>query len=182
MDKGQEMLAEEEAKVFEQMMTYQEDVFRICLGFSRNPSDAEDLSQDVYLKAYKGLKKIRRPYAVKEWLIRVTRNTCLDFQKKSKRARLLLQRTPRTEDGRERTTPEVSVDTHEHLSVLKNTIGRLPKKQKEIFVLREYGHLSYRDLARMLGIREGTVMSRLNRARRTVMTMMKEEVHGHRTE
>lgn len=176
------MLTDEEAKLFEDMMSYQEDVFRICLGFSRNPADAEDLSQDVYLKAYQSLKKIRRPYAIKDWLVRVTRNTCLDHQKKRRRAGLFLRRASQASAGPQGTAPESPADTNERLSLLKATVGRLPGKQKEIFVLREYGHLSYRDLARTLKIKEGTVMSRLNRARRTVIAAMRGEVHGHRTE
>ncbi|HUT08149.1 MAG TPA: RNA polymerase sigma factor [Candidatus Latescibacteria bacterium] len=176
------MPAEEEAKLFEEMMTHQEAVFRICLGFSRNPSDAEDLSQDVYLKAFRSIGRIHSPYAVKEWLYRVARTTCLDHHKKRRVARLFLHRVPDAADGLEWTTPEVSADTNERLNILKKAVGRLPKKQREIFVLREYGHLSYQELARTLGAKAGTIMSRLNRARRAVMKIMGEELHGHRNE
>jgi len=176
------MSAEEEAKLFEEMMTYQEDIFRICMGFSRNPLDAEDLSQEVYLKAYKSLGRIHSPYAAKEWLFRVARTTCLDHQRKRWGTHLFLRRASEPAEGLERTTPEDSADTNERLMILKKTVGRLPKKQREIFVLREYGHLSYQELARMLRIKDGTVMSRLNRARRAVTDMMREELHGHRTE
>jgi RNA polymerase sigma-70 factor (ECF subfamily) len=88
MDKGRVMPTKDESMLFEEMMTYREDVFRICLGFSRNPFDAEDLSQDVYLKAYKNIDKIHTPYAIKEWLFRVARTTCLDHHKKLRIARL----------------------------------------------------------------------------------------------
>lgn len=140
--------------------------------------DAEDLSQDVYLKAFRSLGRIHSPYAVKEWLFHVARTTCLDHQKKRRVARLFLRRARESAEGLERTTPEVSADTNERLNVLKKAVGRLPKKQREVFVLREYGHLSYQELARMLRIKDGTVMSRLNRARRAVMDMMREEIHG----
>jgi RNA polymerase sigma-70 factor (ECF subfamily) len=171
------MLTEEESKLFEKMMAYQEEIFRICLGFSRNPSDAEDLSQDVYVKAYTNIGKIHSPYAAKEWLFRVARTTCLDHHKKLRIARLLQQQTADPAGGLERTTPESSADANERLNTLKKAVGRLPKRQREIFVLREYGHLSYQELARTLKIKEGTVMSRLNRARRAVIDMMREELH-----
>jgi len=177
MDKGQVMPAEDEAKLFEEMMTYQEAVFRICLGFSRNPSDAEDLSQDVYLKAFRSIGRIHSPYAAKEWLFRVARTTCLDHQKKRRVARLFLHRAPEPAEGLDRTTPEVFADTNERLKVLKKAVGRLPKKQREIFVLREYGHLSYEELARTVGAKAGTVMSRLSRARRAVARFIKEAGH-----
>jgi RNA polymerase sigma-70 factor (ECF subfamily) len=172
------MLTEEESRLFEEMMTYREDVFRICLGFSRNPSDAEDLSQDVYLKAYKNIGKIHTPYAIKEWLFRVARTTCLDHHKKSRVARLFQQRASDPLGGPGPVTPEYSAEDNERLKALKEAVGRLPRKQREVFVLREYGHASYQELARTLGIKEGTVMSRLSRARRAVTNSVKEDLHG----
>jgi len=167
----------EETKLFEEMMAYKEDVFRICLGFSRNASDAEDLSQDIYLKAYQSLGRIHTPYAVKEWLFRVARTTCLDHRRRAAVRRLFLRRPLGSDEGVERTTPELSAEAGEQLNVLKNAVTRLPGKLREVFVLREYGHLSYQETARTLGIKEGTVMSRLNRARRAVIDRMKEDVH-----
>jgi RNA polymerase sigma-70 factor (ECF subfamily) len=171
-------LTEEESRLFEEMMTYREDVFRICLGFSRNPSDAEDLSQDVYLKAYKNIGKIHTPYAIKEWLFRVARTTCLDHHRKSRVARLFQQRASGPPGGPGPATPEYSAEDNERLKTLKEAIGRLPRKLREVFVLREYGQASYQELARTLGIKEGTVMSRLSRARRAVANSVKEDLHG----
>jgi RNA polymerase sigma-70 factor (ECF subfamily) len=177
MDKGQVMPTEEESRLFEEMMTYKEDVFRICLGFSRNPSDAEDLSQDVYLKALQNVGKVHTPYALKEWLFRIARNTCLDHDKKRRVVRFF-EKTARPDNVVETRTPESSAETGEHLNTLKKAVSLLPKRHREVFVLREYGHLSYQELARTLGIKEGTVMSRLNRARRTVTDFVKGALHG----
>ena len=171
------MLTDEEEKLLEDMMIYKDDVFRICLGFSRNPSDAEDLSQDVYLKALQNVGKVHTPYAVKEWLLRIARNTCLD-QGKKRRIIRFFERTANPDDAVETKTPESTTDSGERLTSLKKAISRLPKKQREVFVLREYGHLSYQELARTRGIKEGTVMSRLNRARRAVTDFVKEALHG----
>jgi len=173
------MLTEDESRLFEEMITYKEDVFRICLGFSRNPSDAEDLSQDVYLKAFQNVGKVHTPYALKEWLFRIARNTCLDHGKKRRIVRFF-EKTAPPDNGVETRTPESSADAGERLNSLKNAVSRLPKRQREVFVLREYGHLSYQELARTLGIKEGTVMSRLNRARRAVTDSVIEEPHGQK--
>lgn len=170
------MLAGDGAKLFEEMMTYQEAVFRICLGFSRNPLDAEDLSQEVYLKAYKSLGKIHSPFAVKEWLFRIARNTCLDHVKKRRIIRLF-ERTASPDHVVDTMTPETSAVTAERLKSLKGAVSRLPKKQREVFVLREYGQLSYEELARTVGAKAGTVMSRLNRARTAVANFIKETGH-----
>ena len=176
MDKGQVMPAEDEAKLFEEMMIYQEAIFRICLGFSRNPSDAEDLSQDVYLKAYRNLGRIRSPQAVKEWLFRIARNTCFDHAKKLKISRLF-EKTTSPDNVLDTRTPEFSAVTSERLKLLRRAVSRLSKKQREVFVLREYGHLSYEELARAVGAKAGTVMSRLSRARMAVARFIKEAGH-----
>lgn len=176
MGKGYVMPSDDEAKLFEEMMTYQEAIFRICLGFSRNPSDAEDLSQDVYLKAYRSLGRIRSPHAAKEWLFRIARNTCLDHAKKLRISRLF-EKTTSPDDVLDTGSPEYSAVTNERLKLLRGAVSRLPKKQREVFVLREYGHLSYEELARTVGSKAGTVMSRLNRARLATARFIKEAGH-----
>ncbi|HSA97103.1 MAG TPA: RNA polymerase sigma factor [Acidobacteriota bacterium] len=170
------MRGDEDAKLFEDMMTSREAVFRICLGFSRNASDAEDLSQDVFLKAYRSLSQVRHPYLVKEWLFRVARNTCLDHVKKRRLARELeMAAGPGT--AADPRTQETSLVTAARLRSLKTAVSRLPRKQREVFVLREYGGLSYEELGHVVGAKAGTIMSRLNRARAAVATFVKEAEH-----
>jgi len=171
------MRGDEDAKLLEDMMTCQEAVFRICLGFSRNASDAEDLSQDVYLKAYRSLQNVRHPYLVKEWLFRIARNTSLDHGKRQRLAREL-ERAAGPRSAVDPKTPETSSMTRERLESLKTAISRLPRKQREVFVLREYGGLSYEELGRVVGAKSGTVMSRLNRARAAVASFVKKAEHG----
>lgn len=170
-------LNEEEARLFEELMAWREDVFRICLGFSRNTSDAEDLSQEVYLKALRNIGTVRTRGASRGWLLRIARNTCLDHQKK---ARLfgLLKSGVAADESRVSAAPDDSEESRVRLAQLKKAIGRLRRKQKEVFVLREYGHLSYEEVARTLGLKMGTVMSQLNRARKSVVDFMKEVTHG----
>jgi RNA polymerase sigma-70 factor (ECF subfamily) len=167
------METEETAKLREDMMTYQEDVFRVCLGFSRNPWDAEDLSQEVYLKAFQKIGSVREPEALRAWLLRIARNTCLDHQKKGRLFRLF-RRNVDPVDAREASNQHEDVQTRERLAKLKEAVRRLPDKLREVFVLREYGHLSYAELGKTLGLKQGTVMSRLNRARRAVLVFMRE--------
>jgi RNA polymerase sigma-70 factor (ECF subfamily) len=174
MKTRREMRVDEE-QLFEDMMACQEAVFRICLGFSRNASDAEDLSQDVFLKACRSLGRVRQPHLVKEWLFRIARNTCLDHLKRRRHDRRLgMAAGAAATDPR---TPETLSVTSERLRSLKAAVARLPRKQREVFVLREYGGLSYEDLGRVVGAKAGTVMSRLNRARAAVATFVREADH-----
>jgi len=158
-------------------MAFREDVFRICLGFSRNPSDAEDLSQDVYLKALRKIGTIRTPGTARAWLLRIARNTCLDQRK---RARLfgLFKLKAAANGSRSSPAPEGPEKAPAGLARLKEAIDRLPGKQREVFVLREYGHMSYEEIAGTLGIKTGTVMSRLSRARSSVADFVREGIHG----
>ena len=167
-----------EPAVFEDMLAYQDTVFRICLGFSRNISDAEDLAQDVYLKAYRKLKTLKNPRLSREWLFRIAKNTCLDRQKTSRLRQLLLLRWGN--ESRVAGNPEAEVVQVEQVQRLKKAVQRLPKKLRVVLVMREYGHLSYQEIASSLGIKEGTIMSRLSRARAAVLRAVKETEHEKR--
>ena len=163
----------EESKLFEDLMSYRETVFCICLGFTKNPWDAEELTQETYLKAYKNIKTLKDKSTAKGWLFRIARNMCLDRAKKEK-----WRKSFRFMGGMEPVrveNPESRLLWTEQLKALKRSIGRLPDKQKEVFILREYGLLSYQEISEALGIRQGTVMSRLKRARQAIKDMVREE-------
>ncbi len=164
---------EQESKAFEELMMYQDKVFLICLGFSKNATDAEDLAQEVYLKAYRKIGSLKELRFAKLWLLRITRNTCLDYRKKQ-RIKPMFQPLD-TETSIENNTPESKMIFQEQVGLLKKAIQRLPKKLKEVFILREYGDLSYEEIAATLEIKEGTIMSRLNRARQALLSQIKGE-------
>ena len=169
---GYTAVREKTTKVFEELMTYQKKVFLICLGFSRNASDAQDLVQEVYLKAYKNIGTLSEQSLAKFWLFRIARNTCLNFQKKHRLDRIsAIEMTRKIKDPQ---TPESEMIHQEQLRLLKGAIQKLPRKQQHVFVLKEYGDLSYQEIAKTLKIELGTVMSRLNRARQAI----KEQIKG----
>jgi RNA polymerase sigma-70 factor (ECF subfamily) len=167
-------LADKRTEIFEELMTYQRKVFLICLGFSRNASDAQDLAQEVYYKAYKSIASLSDHSLAKFWLFRIARNTCLNFQKKRRLERVsALEISRKMKDPQ---TPESEMMHREKLLMLKGAIRMLPKKQRDVFVLKEYGDLTYQEIAETLKIELGTVMSRLNRARQAIKeTIMGEQ-------
>jgi RNA polymerase sigma-70 factor (ECF subfamily) len=166
-------LAEKRTELFEELIAYQKKVFLICLGFARNASDAQDLSQDVYLKAYKNIGTLSEFSLAKVWLFRIARNTCLNFQKKHRLDRIsAFEITRKIKDPQ---TPESEMILQEQICLLKGAIHELPKKQRDVFVLKEYGDLSYQEIAETLKIELGTVMSRLNRARQAIKEKTKGE-------
>ncbi len=165
-----------EQALLDGLLAWREDVFRVCLGFTRNPADAEDLCQDVFLKAFARRDTLRNPGAPRIWLLRVARTTCLDhIRREKRRPTVRLDNLPgaaRVEDP-----PDTPSDLEPRLARLKAAVGLLPRRQREVFVLREYGGLSYEDIARTAGIKVGTVMSRLSRARRAVIDAAREDDH-----
>ncbi len=172
----EEELADKKSQVFEELMTHQKKVFLICLGFSRNASDAQDLAQEVYLKAYKNIGTLADLSLAKFWLFRIARNTCLNFQKKHRlSSSSAFAVTQKIKDPQ---NPESEMIHKEQIRMLKGAIQRLPKKQRDVFVLKEYGDLSYQEIAETLKIELGTVMSRLNRARQAVKQKIQGEYNG----
>lgn len=171
---GYTTVANNKSVVFEELMTYQKKVFLICLGYSRNASDAQDLAQEVYLKAYKKIHTLVDRSLSKYWLFRIARNTCLNFQKKRRLDRISAFEMVRKYKDPE--SPEAEMIRYEQLRLLKGAIQKLPRKQRDVFVMKEYGDLSYEEIAETLDIKLGTVMSRLNRARQTI----KEQIKGDR--
>ncbi len=160
-------------KSFEDLLAHRETVFRICLGFCRDYAEAEDLAQDVYLKAYRNIGVLKDAGFSKEWLFRIAKNACLDRQKKNRTRSVLLHRWAEGEKHRDDREPTNSVD--DRLTGLKDSIRRLPKKLRSVFIFRIYVHLTYEEIAAALDLAEGTVMSRLNRARKRLAEMMKED-------
>ncbi|MFQ6081997.1 MAG: RNA polymerase sigma factor [Candidatus Aminicenantia bacterium] len=160
-------------KLFNELMTYQESVFRICLGFSKNPWDAEELTQEVYLKAYKKISTLKDSSLSRPWLFQIAKNICLDHSRKNRLGRFC--ELGSDNEPVERKTPESLICHKEQLQILKKAVRQLPKKLKEVFILKEYGHLSYQEIASTLEIKEGTVMSRLYRARQAVINQIRRE-------
>jgi RNA polymerase sigma-70 factor (ECF subfamily) len=169
-----------DSAVFDEMLSYKEVVFRICLGFSKDPWDAEDLAQEVYIKAWRKLDTLKDRGLLRAWLFKVTRNTCLDHINQMRLRKFFHPLSDETREPRDNSTktPEYTLEFQQQLELLKDAVGRLSVKLREVFVLKEYGHLSYREIAAAAGIEEGTVMSRLNRARKEITAWMRRVNNG----
>jgi RNA polymerase sigma-70 factor (ECF subfamily) len=163
-------------ELFEQVLENRKTVFWICLGYARDSVEAEELAQEVFFKAWSRIDSLRTPERCREWLFRVARNTCLDSQKKKRLRRLFEANSPR--EARDEKTPEALIILRDELRLLKQAVRALPNKMRSTFILREYGELSYQEIADILGIKEGTVMSRLNGAREKIRERMKGLSHG----
>lgn len=166
-----------EARVREGLLALRDRIFCLCLGFAGNAADARDLAQETFAKALAHGREARLE-TLSAWLMRIARNTCLDLARRKKFRGPLHPISEYTAVDRE--TPESVAGRQEQIALVRRAIAALPAKLRDVLVMREYGELPYEEIAAALGIRRGTVMSRLNRARDSVLRFYREEHHeGH---
>ncbi|GHU60416.1 ECF RNA polymerase sigma factor SigW [Clostridia bacterium] len=151
---------------------YEKKIYNLCLRMTGNPDDAFDLSQETFVKAYRALSAFKMESAVSTWLYRIASNTCLDFIRK--RNRVIFFTLSQSRDDEEEIFAEIPDNSYNPEKVFESAQIReavaaallgLPPKHRQIVVLREINGLSYAEISEILEISEGTVKSRLARAR-----------------
>jgi RNA polymerase sigma-70 factor, ECF subfamily len=151
-----------------------DDVYTLARYLLRDTSDAEDAVQECYLRALRHFDTFRGP-AIKPWLFAILRNVCRsEFARRSGSLRYVDQDVgdiDKDEDAvsplwqEPQTSPETEVLQQHDAETIQRLVAELPQPFREAIVLREINDLSYRDIADVVGIPVGTVMSRLARAR-----------------
>jgi RNA polymerase sigma-70 factor (ECF subfamily) len=148
---------------------YKQPVYVYCLKVLADADAAKDIVQGVFLKVYERRSQLSSPDRFKSWLLTIARNDCLTFMRKE-------NRTPRLDEGGEDAAAvpfHSDLEKDEEVALVAGAIARLQPELKEIVILREYENLSYREIAEVLGIGEGTVKSRLFTARRQLYEKLK---------
>ncbi|MDR3277672.1 MAG: sigma-70 family RNA polymerase sigma factor [Oscillospiraceae bacterium] len=155
-------------------------VYGLALKMTANESDACELAQDAFLKAYTNLAAFRGGSRFSVWLYRLTYNLCVDFLRRKKRA----GETPLSLDAEEggaeadipdaRGNPEDALLRRETRALLDRGLGTLPPGHREVLLLREAAGLSYAEIAETVGVPEGTVKSRIARARRSLAEFLNQ--------
>ena len=162
-----------DADAFEQLvLKYQTPIYNLCFRMVGNAEDAADLTQESCLKAWNHLHSFHYEAAFSTWLYRLASNTCLDFLRSMKR-HPQISLTVEDNDGEEATldipdlspSPEEALLCAEEKALLAQAMQELEPEQRQILTLRVVNEMSYADIADVLRIREGTVKSRLSRAR-----------------
>lgn len=160
----------------EALLEHRATVFLVCLGFVRNRHDAEELAQETYLRAWRSRGRLREEGSVKAWLCRIARNACLDHVRRTRRG--LFRPLLATTDPPDETDLDAELEDKGRRIALRKAILDLSRPLRDVLVMREYGELSYEQIAEALGVAPGTVMSRLHRARARVAEAVRK--HGGR--
>lgn len=137
--------------------------------------EAEDAVQDAFVRAYRSLGRLEEGSAFGPWLRAIVRNLCLDRLKSARRRR----ERPWSEDAA--AVAGRPADAHRELEReelarrVQAAVRRLGREQREVLVLREMDGLGYAEIARVLGIAEGTVASRLHHARQALQRVLEDD-------
>jgi len=161
----------------ELVVRYEKLVYNTVVGEIGRCEDAFDVSQEVFLKAYRSIKKFRGDCKFSTWLYRISINACLDFLRSSSRKKHISLSEYDEEDTYERQRaipddpangPEMRSEKKDEADLVWRAIESLSPIHRQIIILRDIDGYSYDEIADMLSLEEGTVKSRINRARKAV--------------
>ena len=193
-DEGEVLTAEEEILVIRKVvegdkdafedivLANQKNVYNLALKMTGSEEDALDISQEAFLKAYRQLGNFRGESRFSVWLYRLTYNLCIDFLRKRPRTGVIsLTNKDDDEEPRDieipdvRNLPEDNLIRKETRRAIAESIDELGPRHREILVMREITGMAYIDIASVLEINEGTVKSRLSRARLNLANILVEK-------
>jgi len=162
---------------FEKLIeVYQGRVFTLCRQLTNNPTDAQDLAQEVFIRAWSGLGGFRQEADFGTWLHRIAVNQWLNAKRRLNRLEIVSLDAPLTvgesqltrEAPSEDPGPAERFEQEEARLQLQQALQRLSPEHRAVLVLRELQDLNYEEIAAVLDCSLGTVKSRLNRARQAL--------------
>lgn len=153
-------------------------IYNLCYRFTGRPEEAQDLTQEVFIKIFQTLKTFDAAQgAFSTWLNRVARNHLVDHYRRTKKDRVtssLEDELPTIEEKPSSgVEPVARVEAREQKEVLQTALDRLSPDLREAVILRDLQDLDYLEIAQVLGVPEGTVKSRINRGRLELAKVLK---------
>lgn len=153
---------------------YYPGVVRVVYRLCGDTGLAEDMAQEAFLRGWVNLSSFRPQSSLRNWLYRIAVNATLDVLRRRPEEALedeAAQMVPDQEAG-----PEATLIEKERVALLQQAMRSLPEAARSVLVLREYGGLSYQEIANVLEVPVGTVMSRLNYARNRLRLLLKGDL------
>lgn len=165
---------------FEQLVEmHSSRIYSIALRMVGNPVDAEDLAQEAFLRIWRGLEGFNMDAKFSTWAYRLTTNVCIDYLRKEKKNNNVPLFTE-DDEGEEtelqipdqRYNPEQKMEQEQLRRLVEQAMNSLEPQYRQILTLRELGGLSYDEISRQLDLKEGTVKSRIARAREQMRRLL----------
>ena len=161
-----------DAAAFEELVNrYQNSVYRLALRMCGNAHDAEEVAQEAFVAAWRGLPSFRGESKFSSWLYQLTSNAAVDFLRREKRHRNTTPVEEQTELAAEG-TPQQDAEASEVRENLQKALLALTPEHRQIFLLRQMEQLSYEEIGQLLRLESGTVKSRLNRAKKQLRQIL----------
>lgn len=159
----------------ELMRRYSASVYKVTYSLTRNHADADDLSQETFIRAYRAIARFDERYQFYTWLRRIAVNLCFNYLKRGKKFRFVpLPESDGDAESVDIADPNPSSADSGLRRDLDAGLVHLPPDQRAVFVLRVDEEMSYDEISKALHIPVGTVMSRLNRAREKLRELLQE--------
>ena len=149
--------------------------YRLARWLLRNEHDAEDVVQEASLRAFRYFRTFTGGNG-RAWFLRIVRNTCWGWRGRSVQALTDLFDEEQHSSARPASDPETLLLHTDDVTLIERTLSNLPDRFREVLVLRELEDLSYQEMADVMGIPIGTVMSSLWRARRALRSALTNEL------
>lgn len=160
---------------------YWRKVFNVAYKFVGRHDEAEDLTQDIFLKIFRSLDTFDRRANFQTWLVSVSRNLCIDHYRSVRKERETIDRgvdtnslAPASPDG----GPIAALEQRDRVALLRQALSALPEALRSAVVMRDIQELSYQEIADRLKLPEGTVKSRINRGRAELARQVKRLTAG----
>ncbi|MEY4330119.1 MAG: polymerase sigma factor CnrH [Bacteroidota bacterium] len=154
-------------------------VFNLALNYVWNNQDAEEITQDVFIKVYERLDKFRGESHLKTWIYRITVNTALDLIKSQKRDKrgggITFFQLDNLSPQRSFLHPGVLAEHHDEVAILMQLIDQLPKKQKEVLILCKIQGFSIQEASEMMQLAPKTVEGLVSSAKKNLFEKIQKE-------
>lgn len=155
----------------ELMQAHQDKIYTLCYRMTGNAEDAADLTQEVFLSAWRSLSRFQEQSSFGTWIYRMATNASIDFLRREKRRQVLSMTMEEDSEERQAQVPDERYSPHRLLEqkearqAVADALAALSPEHRQVLVLREMEGLSYQEIGQLLGLEEGTVKSRIARAR-----------------
>ncbi|NLD50301.1 MAG: sigma-70 family RNA polymerase sigma factor [Clostridiaceae bacterium] len=172
-----------DVEAFEQLIEgCEKKVFNIAFRMIANYEDAKEVAQEVFIRAFKSISKFKGDSLFSTWIYKITTNVCLDEIRKRKNKKIISLAEEIEIDGNEVKRqirdegpgPESEAESNEVKKAVIDSINSLPEDYKTVIVLRDIHGFSYEEIAKFINCPEGTVKSRINRARQSLKNILQK--------